>query len=146
MAYRKQILACLTCASSEAKLESWHARSPYLAQIENGLDILMRNVRSRHHVRTHSAMNGQGSTTMTLNHYWFDVSPIVDVSPVCGLAEAIPRFHLKMSPVMRKPAFCICENKDADQLRSNCTADQRLCFHYSDITIPLLHKSKMSSL
>ena len=28
---------------------------------------------------------------------------------------------------MRKPAFCICENKAADQLRSNCAADQRLC-------------------
>ena len=35
---------------------------------------------------------------------------------------------LKMSLVVRKPAFCICENKDADQLRSNCTADQRLSF------------------
>ena len=33
-----------------------------------------------------------------------------------------------MSLVMRKPAFSICENKDADQLRSNCAADQRLCF------------------
>ena len=39
---------------------------------------------------------------------------------------------------MRKPAFCICKNKDADQLRSNCAADQRLCFHYMDSTIPLL--------
>ena len=29
---------------------------------------------------------------------------------------------------MRKPAFCICENKDADQLRSNHEADQCLCF------------------
>ena len=29
---------------------------------------------------------------------------------------------------MGKPDFCICENKDADQLRSNCAADQRLCF------------------
>ena len=29
---------------------------------------------------------------------------------------------------MRKPAFCICENKDADQLRSNREADQQLCF------------------
>ena len=29
---------------------------------------------------------------------------------------------------LRKPAFCICENKDADQLRSNCAAIQRLCF------------------
>ena len=24
---------------------------------------------------------------------------------------------------MRKPIFCICENKGADQLRSNCEAD-----------------------
>ena len=29
---------------------------------------------------------------------------------------------------MSKSAFCICENKDADQLCSNCTTDQRLCF------------------
>ena len=29
---------------------------------------------------------------------------------------------------MRKPTICICENKDADQLCSNCTADQRLFF------------------
>ena len=37
---------------------------------------------------------------------------------------------------MRKPAFCICENKDADQLRS-----QPLCFRYTDSEIPLLPKS-----
>ena len=37
---------------------------------------------------------------------------------------------------MRKQTICICENKDADQLRSNCEADQRLCFRYSDSTIP----------
>ena len=41
---------------------------------------------------------------------------------------------------MRKPFFCICENKDAVQLRSNCAADQRLCFRYTDTTIPLLSK------
>ena len=51
-----------------------------------------------------------------------------------------------LSLVMRKPAFCICENKDADQLRGNREADQRLCFRYKDSTIPLLHKSKISSL
>ena len=33
-----------------------------------------------------------------------------------------------MSLVMRKPAFCICENKDADQPRGNREADQRLFF------------------
>ena len=47
---------------------------------------------------------------------------------------------------MRKPAFCICENKDADQFRSNREADQRLCFRYIDSTIPLLSKSEISSL
>ena len=47
---------------------------------------------------------------------------------------------------MRKPAFCICENKDADQLRSYREADQRLCFRYIDSTIPLLSKYEISSL
>ena len=51
-----------------------------------------------------------------------------------------------MSRVVRKPAFCICENKDADQLRGNRDADQRLCFRYSDSTIPLLPTSESSSL
>ena len=47
---------------------------------------------------------------------------------------------------MRKPMFCICENKDADQLRGNREADQRLYFHYIDSSIPLLSKYKISSL
>ena len=47
---------------------------------------------------------------------------------------------------MRKPTICICENKDADQLRGNHEADQRLCFLYIDRTIPLLSKSEISSL
>ena len=51
-----------------------------------------------------------------------------------------------LSPVMRKPTFCICENKDADQLRGNREADQRLCFRYLDSMIPLLSNSEISSL
>ena len=51
-----------------------------------------------------------------------------------------------MSHVVRKPAFCICENKDADQLRGNPEADQRLCFRYIDGTTPLLPKYEMSRL
>ena len=51
-----------------------------------------------------------------------------------------------MSRVVRKPAFCICENKDADQLRGNHEADQRLCFPYMDSAIPLLTKSKILGL
>ena len=38
-------------------------------------------------------------------------------------------YHLSCD--VRKPDFCICENKDADQLRRNYEADQRLCFHYT---------------
>ena len=50
------------------------------------------------------------------------------------------RRELILSLVVRKPAFCICENKDADQLRSNREADKRLCFRYIYSTIPLLAK------
>ena len=51
-----------------------------------------------------------------------------------------------LSRVLRKPTFCICENKDADQLRGNREADQRLCFRYIESTIPLLSKYEISSL
>ena len=47
---------------------------------------------------------------------------------------------------MRKPTFCKCENKDADQLRGYREADQRLCFRYTDSTIPILSKSEISSV
>ena len=48
---------------------------------------------------------------------------------------------------MRKPTVCICEKKKGvDQLRSTCEADQLLCFHYMDSKLPLLSKSKISSL
>ena len=43
---------------------------------------------------------------------------------------------------MGKPTICIGKNKGADQLRGNREADQRLCFRYSDSTIPLLLKSE----
>ena len=46
---------------------------------------------------------------------------------------------------MGKLTICIGENKGADQLRSDCEADQRLCFCYMDSTIPFLSKSKISS-
>ena len=52
--------------------------------------------------------------------------------------------YMHLSRVTRKPTFCICENKGADQLCSNCKANQRLCFRYKDSTIPLLSKSEVS--
>ena len=47
--------------------------------------------------------------------------------------------------VHMKPDFCICENKDADQLHSSHEADQRLCFRYTDSKIPQLPKSKFQA-
>ena len=51
----------------------------------------------------------------------------------------------EMSCLMGKPTIYKGENKGADQLRGNREADQRLCFRYSDTTIPLLLKSEISS-
>ena len=50
-----------------------------------------------------------------------------------------------MSRLMGKPTICIGENKDADQLRGNREADQRLCFRPSGSITPLLLKSKILS-
>ena len=52
-----------------------------------------------------------------------------------GDQTRVARYEMRF--VVRKPAFCICENKDADQLRGNRKADQRLCFRYTDSAIPL---------
>ena len=51
-----------------------------------------------------------------------------------------------LSRVVRKPAFCICKNKDADQLHGSRKADQSLYFRYIDSTIPLVPKSEIPSL
>ena len=48
---------------------------------------------------------------------------------------------INMSHLMGK----LCENKDADQLRGNREADQRLCFRYTNSILPLLFKSEISS-
>ena len=45
---------------------------------------------------------------------------------------------------MRKPDFWLCDNKVADQLHSNCEADQGLCFYYMDGTMPPLLILKIS--
>ena len=81
------------------------------------------------------------------------VTVTLENESVCFFAYEKSRFspnmaqiHVhQMSLVMRKPGFCICENKDADQLRGNREADQRLCFRYLDSPIPLLPKSESLS-
>ena len=55
-------------------------------------------------------------------------------------------FQYYTSRIVRKPDFCLGENKGADQLRGNREADQRLCFRYWDSIIPLLLIAKISSI
>ena len=52
---------------------------------------------------------------------------------------------LLIEPRHEKTGFLHMRKKDADQLRGNREADQRLCFRYTDSTIPLLFKSEISS-
>ena len=63
------------------------------------------------------------------------------MSPLYG--HAILLVVSLYEPRREKTGFCIYENKDADQLRGNREADQRLCFRYIDSTIPLLPKYKI---
>ena len=75
-----------------------------------------------------------GSTKHVLQQiHKVEISPMLR-SPIVQKKTAF----LDMSRLMGKQTICICENKDADQLRGNREADQRLCFRYSDSTIPLL--------
>ena len=54
---------------------------------------------------------------------------------------------LRFEPRREKTGFLnMRKKKNADQLRGNGEADQRLCFRYTDSTIPLLPKSDISSL
>ena len=56
-----------------------------------------------------------------------------------------PKHFPYLSRIVRKPDFCLGENKGADQLRGNREADQRLCFRYTDSIFPLLLKSEIAS-
>ena len=62
-------------------------------------------------------------------------------------ARDLDNLHLVIEPRYEKTGFLhICENKDADQLRGDREADQRLCSCYMGSTISLLSKSEISSL
>ena len=86
-------------------------------------------------------------------YYSFHIGPYEQTVAELGV-QRLPmsqKWHFRlirvnMSLVVRKPAFYICENKDADQLRGNREADQRLCFCFLESTIPLLPKYEISSL
>ena len=65
---------------------------------------------------------------------------------VIGICMYLVYDTIIYEPRRVKTGFRICENKDADQLRGDREADQRLCFRYIYSTIPLLHTYEISSL
>ena len=54
--------------------------------------------------------------------------------------------HLIYEPCHEKTSIFAYAKTNLDQLCSNCTVDQLLCFRYRDCEIPLPSKSKISSL
>ena len=50
----------------------------------------------------------------------------------------------KNKPRREKTGFLHMRKQRADQLRGNREADQRLCFRYTDSTIPLLSRTEIS--
>ena len=82
----------------------------------------------------------------TLLDFIFELA-VFTISMMIGIGGPSSGGSSDMSLVVKKTFFfCICENKDADQLRDNREADQRLCLRHTDSTIPLLPTSEISSL
>ena len=95
--------------------------------------------------RVETVQNWNGPRIMAFNRAindTFDIGCKQDYTAVSGLGWQ--QVYACMSCVVRKPAFCICKNKDADQLRGNCEAYQHLYFRYRDSTIPLFSRLKRS--
>ena len=76
--------------------------------------------------------------------YHFTMEASENVISIMGFKKNL-QHKTQMSHVMGKTRFCLCENKGADRLYSNCTAGQWHCFCYTDCTTPLLLISKISS-
>ena len=74
-----------------------------------------------------------------------DFKYLGSISRYSGLLVEWPNHS---EPRREKTGFCICENKTQISFAviGNREADQRLCFRYTDSTIPLLPKYKISSL
>ena len=70
------------------------------------------------------------------------VRPVLGAWPVLYIVLLV--MYRLNEPRHEKTGFLYrCENKDANQLRGNREADQRLCFRYMASTIPLLPKFKI---
>ena len=68
-------------------------------------------------------------------HWMFALDSLLRNATHAAISVLSPGKFNHMNTIVRHPPFCICLNKDANQLCSNCTADQHLCFRYIDRTI-----------
>ena len=97
------------------------------------------NWKQKFHAHTHGY-------TMMVDHIQFDNHIFAHTVShcMCALGHTSSQAW-SYEPRREKTAFLHMRNKDADQLRGDREADQRLCFRYMDRTTPLLSKSEMSS-
>ena len=91
--------------------------------------------------RLGACANIRGASVNIRPYYFHD--PAWSGASIQGGDERSRNYSVDMSRVMR---ICLGENKGADQLRSNCEADHRPCFCYTDSTISLLLKLEFLSL
>ena len=84
----------------------------------------------------------------TLPTKFTDIKSIQLNSLIIFWSNRVYSLHFKnsyLSIVVRKLDFCLCENKGADQLPSNCETDQHRCFRYMDSTISLFLNPKFQA-
>ena len=87
-----------------------------------------------------------GVRRRTRRHIWGYSVCLCPIKGTPGLNELISVGDIvKLKLYVRKRDYNLCENKVADQLCSNCTADLRLCFRYFDSTMSHLLKSIISN-
>ena len=79
-----------------------------------------------------------GSNTLLLDQKSDALTTRPPSSEVYSMCELIIPPHMKTNNLHM-------QNKDANQLCSNCIPDQRLCFLFTDSTIPFLPKYQASN-
>ena len=92
-----------------------------------------------------SPFTNQKEGTENLKHCYLKFDYLYGIVILLSFVFEYMYSYFNLSCYIRKSVICICKNKGADQLCSNCTADQHLCFRYTDSTIPLLIKAEISS-
>ena len=129
----------VACASELGKLLKCHLKEKANRKLANGQNI--EDSEKRKWPKGLSAPALELNTIIFKHVYWY-MQLISGERLQDHWSSGLKECH-NLSRVIRKSDVCLCKNKGADQLHSNCKADQRLCFGYTGSTILL--KSKISS-